>query len=133
MKVEVQVTTQTIRGVRQASRTALLGKEGHFREGFGPLPTPQQSILLRCLDYRETRGEIANCECGPGSREPCSLWLFRMGRKCGSGFKLKAIRAYCLWGMCGSSQEVKLCPSETCRLWPYRLGRRPRVVRDSVS
>jgi len=43
---------------------------------------------------------------------------------------IKSIREKCLDCMCGSAQEVKLCPGDGkqsiwCALWPYRLGRRP--------
>ena len=38
---------------------------------------------------------------------------------------IKAIRANCLDCMCGSSNEVKLCPSDDCPLYPYRFGKRP--------
>jgi hypothetical protein len=37
---------------------------------------------------------------------------------------VKAIRAKCL--ECGGSmKEVRLCPAETCPLYPYRMGRNP--------
>ena len=39
---------------------------------------------------------------------------------------LKAMRAYCLDCCCGSSNEVRLCPSTKCSLFPYRFGKRPR-------
>ena len=39
---------------------------------------------------------------------------------------LKAIRLKCLDCMCGSSNEAKRCPSESCTLYPYRLGHRPK-------
>lgn len=39
---------------------------------------------------------------------------------------LRAMRVYCLDCMCGQSKEVRLCPSEHCALWPYRMGRRPK-------
>jgi hypothetical protein len=39
---------------------------------------------------------------------------------------LKAIRAKCLDCMCGSHNEVRLCPSEKCPLYAYRLGHRPK-------
>lgn len=39
---------------------------------------------------------------------------------------MKAIRAKCLDCMCGSSNEVKLCPSDDCSLFLYRFGKRPR-------
>ncbi len=38
---------------------------------------------------------------------------------------IKAIRANCLDCCCGSSNEVKLCPIESCPLYPYRLGKNP--------
>ena len=38
---------------------------------------------------------------------------------------LKAIRLKCLDCCCGSVYEVKLCPSEDCPLYPYRLGHNP--------
>jgi len=38
---------------------------------------------------------------------------------------LKSIRKKCI--DCSGNQllEVRLCPCETCSLWPYRMGRRP--------
>lgn len=44
---------------------------------------------------------------------------------------VKSIRAKCLDCMCGSPQEVRLCPSENCPLYPYRMGRRPRQCKDT--
>lgn len=38
---------------------------------------------------------------------------------------LKAIRAKCLDCMCDQASEVKLCPSESCPLYPFRLGKNP--------
>ncbi len=41
---------------------------------------------------------------------------------------LKAVRTHCVEGCCcGQANEVKLCPSEDCALWPYRFGRGPEV------
>lgn len=44
---------------------------------------------------------------------------------------IKAIRAWCLECVCGVASEVKLCPSEDCPLYPYRLGKNPN--RSSVK
>jgi len=38
---------------------------------------------------------------------------------------LQAIRRKCLDCMCFQPNEVKLCPSEDCLLFPYRFGRNP--------
>lgn len=38
---------------------------------------------------------------------------------------VKAIRAKCLDCCSGSVNEVKLCPCETCALWPFREGKNP--------
>ena len=40
---------------------------------------------------------------------------------------LQAVRAHCLSCCCGQAKEVRLCPAETCTLWPYRFGRGPEV------
>lgn len=39
---------------------------------------------------------------------------------------IKSIRIKCLDCVCGQKQEVKLCPSNDCPLYPYRLGHRPK-------
>lgn len=38
---------------------------------------------------------------------------------------VKAIRAYCLECVCGSSEEVKRCHIEKCPLFPFRQGKNP--------
>lgn len=38
---------------------------------------------------------------------------------------VKAIRAKCLDCMCGQANEVRLCPSTDCSLYPYRFGKNP--------
>lgn len=38
---------------------------------------------------------------------------------------LKAIREKCIDCVCGQIKEVKLCESETCPLWPFRMGKNP--------
>jgi hypothetical protein len=38
---------------------------------------------------------------------------------------LKAIRAKCLDCVADQPSEVRLCPSENCPLWPYRMGHNP--------
>lgn len=47
---------------------------------------------------------------------------------------VKAIRAYCLSCVGGSSNEVKLCPVESCELYAFRFGKSPyrtkRVLTD---
>lgn len=40
---------------------------------------------------------------------------------------LRAIRAKCLDCMCGSSNEVALCPSEDCPLFNFRYGKNPNI------
>lgn len=39
---------------------------------------------------------------------------------------IKAIRAKCLECSCGQAKEVRLCPIDTCALYPYRMGHRPK-------
>lgn len=39
----------------------------------------------------------------------------------------KAIRAKCLDCTGGQPKEVNECLIDTCSLWPYRMGRKPRI------
>ena len=39
---------------------------------------------------------------------------------------MKAIRLKCLECCCDSAQEVRLCNSKKCPLYPYRFGKRPK-------
>lgn len=44
---------------------------------------------------------------------------------------IKAIRAKCLDCSNYSTKEVRLCPIETCALYPFRFGKNPfRKVRE---
>ena len=43
---------------------------------------------------------------------------------------LQAIRAKCLDCCCGQSNEVKECPSESCPLYPFRTGKKPKVKKE---
>jgi len=40
---------------------------------------------------------------------------------------IKAIREKCLDCSGGQPKEVRLCPVKTCALYPYRMGRRPKI------
>jgi hypothetical protein len=45
---------------------------------------------------------------------------------------LKAVRLHCLSCCNGSANEVRLCPSRACPLWPFRHGHRP-VAEDRAA
>ena len=46
---------------------------------------------------------------------------------------IKAIRAKCLDCCCGDRNEVKLCPSENCSLYPYRFGKNPNIKKRELT
>lgn len=46
---------------------------------------------------------------------------------------LKAIRAKCVDCCCGQLAEVRLCPCDNCPLWPYRMGKRPKIPADTAA
>ena len=46
---------------------------------------------------------------------------------------LKTIRAKCLDCCCNQAAEVKLCPSEDCPHWPFRLGKDPYKTPRQLS
>lgn len=43
---------------------------------------------------------------------------------------LKSIRAKCMDCCCGQAKEIKLCNLKNCPLYPYRMGKRPKVDKD---
>ena len=49
---------------------------------------------------------------------------------------IQAIRAKCLDCTCGSRKDVSLCEITTCELWPFRMGKRPKlglIVEDKTD
>ena len=46
---------------------------------------------------------------------------------------VKAIRAKCLDCCYDQKDEVRLCPSTTCPLWPYRIGKNPNRTRTMTD
>ena len=40
---------------------------------------------------------------------------------------IKAIRAKCLDCCCGHPSEVRECMAKNCALYPYRMGKRPKI------
>ena len=46
---------------------------------------------------------------------------------------IKAIKEKCLDCMCGSFNEVKLCPSTNCSLYPFRLGKNPNIKKRELT
>ena len=46
---------------------------------------------------------------------------------------IKAIRLKCLDCMCNQVNEVRLCPSKDCSLYPYRLGHNPAIKKRELS
>lgn len=46
---------------------------------------------------------------------------------------IKAIRAKCLDCCCGNTAEVRRCTAVKCTLYPYRMGKRPKVGGDTTE
>lgn len=49
-----------------------------------------------------------------------------MDKKTEKRTPVRAIRAMCVHCMGDNVREPRNCPSKSCPLWPYRLGKRPR-------
>lgn len=43
---------------------------------------------------------------------------------------IKAIRAKCLDCCCKQFNEVRMCNIKKCPLYPYRMGKRPKGIKD---
>lgn len=46
---------------------------------------------------------------------------------------VKAIRAKCLDCTCQQPLEVRLCPVTKCALWPFRMGKRPKMGKEAST
>lgn len=46
---------------------------------------------------------------------------------------LQSIRLKCLDCVCGSANEVKLCPSSDCPLYRFRLGKNPNITKRELT
>ncbi len=46
---------------------------------------------------------------------------------------IRAIREKCLDCCAGNKTEVRLCPSASCSLHPYRLGHNPNIQRKRLQ
>lgn len=46
---------------------------------------------------------------------------------------IKAIRAKCLDCCADQIVEVRLCGDDSCPLWPYRMGHRPKDGQEPVE
>ena len=62
------------------------------------------------------------CSQGDG-KGVCHFYPYRMGT---GRPKMRLLRAYCLKCMNGSPSLVRLCPSQKCRIWMYRMGHNPK-------
>jgi len=90
------------------------------------IKTPLRSIRAKCLDCAAGNDAVVRRCPLDGQRDRlCAFYSFRVGKGTGRGGLLRAIRQYCLWCCNGQRNEVKLCPSTNCAIWPYRFGKRP--------
>ena len=86
--------------------------------------TPLKSIRLKCLDCATTNSAVNDCEFND-----YFLYPLRFGKNIPKGIsRLKAIRKYCvLWCMNGQRKEVASCAITNCSLYPFRLGKNPKL------
>lgn len=95
--------------------------------------SPGKSIHKKCIDCSGFEIQrVSNCEFDGVTvnrnglvEDYCDLYPYRKGG--GRGSKLKAIRKYCLWCCINQFNEVKLCPSINCELYPFRFGHNPNL------
>ena len=81
--------------------------------------TPGETIRKRCVDCCGNQyTEVKSCDAGT----MCPLHKYRLGKGRPS---VKALRKFCLYCMCGSSENVKTCPQSDCVMYEYRFGTSP--------
>jgi len=108
-------------------------------------PTPVEAIRAHCLDCVGSAKVVRKCagEYVHNTGAPCPLFPWRFGcspelaARRGESVScdaprmsaMQAMRAECLSCCCEQANEVALCPSKGCSLWPYRFGLRPETAR----
>ena len=81
---------------------------------------PREAITRQCVECVGKSARIEKCK-GHTCDPPCPFYPLRLGKERAS---VKIIRTFCLECMCGSYDAVSYCPSETCNLYKFRMGRR---------
>ena len=91
-----------------------------YRTGHNPLLS-RRTPLQQAISHTEPPQGAT----GPMNPPECENPQLEGGFSRPVGY-LKAIRAHCLWCCNDSFQEVRSCPADTCPLWRFRFGRRPK-------
>jgi len=107
--------------------------------------TPGKAIHRHCVECVDSPFEVAKCGgermLGQGDESgACYLFPYRLGKGRPS---VKTIRKFCLECQGGNSSRkvqvqdvrigVKSCPSESCVLWRFRMGKNPNIKRDPLK
>lgn len=87
--------------------------------------TPSQAVKRQCIEClglpQYNRTEIEACQGDTCKAGPCPLYSYRLGKR----ISVKVFRQFCIECMGGQRHLVADCPSRSCVLYPYRMGRNP--------
>ena len=87
--------------------------------------TPRKAIRELCLCCVGSAPAVRDCGGDTLYDGPCLFYPYRLGRGRPS---VKLIRRHCLYCMGGSIKLVRECPSRTCPVLPYRMGKNPKLT-----
>jgi hypothetical protein len=91
--------------------------------------TPLKAVKAFCVGCVGSISLVKTCDGNKmigshcGKNKICHFFPFRMGVGRPS---LKIIRQFCVHCMGGAPSLVRECPSKTCPVWSYRMGRNPK-------
>lgn len=87
--------------------------------------SPSQAVKAHCQEClglnQFNRQEIEACQGDNCFTGPCPLFPYRLGRR----IPVKVFRSFCKHCMGGNDSLIKDCPSENCKIYPYRFGKNP--------
>jgi len=87
--------------------------------------TPAQTVRAQCTDCLVLKSynkiEIENCKGDTCYAGACPFFDYRLGKR----MPIKIFRQFCNHCMGGNKSFVKDCPSTSCKVYPYRFGKRP--------
>ena len=95
--------------------------------------TPLETVKAYCAHClgmpQHNADEIRDCQGDQSYVGPCPFFSYRMGKK----IPVRVFRAFCLQCTGGSSNLVLECETESCPVYPYRMGKNPAKKGQGAS
>jgi hypothetical protein len=87
--------------------------------------SPHQVVRLQCIEclglIRWDRNEVENCKGNTCKTRQCPFFPYRLGKR----ISVKVFHFFCTHCFGGQSNFIAGCPSTSCKVYRFRLGKNP--------